>query len=365
MSADSLLIAAMLAALAEEEPTTVTRQLLDVMRVGGVSVTPEPPVAVAPLYSSAEIGTVNAYTVVATFDQNITASNYATGVTIKVNTVSQTITSATRQANHAIVHYVIPVLWHGSGDTVTWEYTGGNIVAEDDATALANVSAQAVTNNVTWEALLDLQADTLALADNDPVSTWADQTIYAHDFTQTGSARPIKSTIGGYSAVVSDFDDEMIGGSFADNLNGFTVIAGVNEPCNGILIGKLKIDFTDGLWFCDLSTRLINLQTDGDNYMYRDNLFEISDWTVITYEMIDRTNLHVYKNGDNSAESALGTGGIMGSYSNLEPVTLFSHPSEQLTQSRTRFVLLYFPAPPAADRAALEIRLGARYGITI
>src|SRR3990172_10161031 len=147
------------------------------------------PGGIAPLYSSSEIGTVNGYTVVVTFDMNISASNYATGVTIKENGVATAITSATRQANHAVVHYEIPIPWHGSDDVITWEYTGGNIVSEADATALATVTAQTVTNNITWLTLLDLQADTLVLSDSDPVSTWADQSINGNDFTQAGGAR--------------------------------------------------------------------------------------------------------------------------------------------------------------------------------
>src|SRR3970282_1449284 len=114
---------------------------------------------VAPLYSSSEIGTVNGYTVVVTFIMDISASNYATGVTIKENGVATTITSATRQANHAVVHYEIPIPWHGSGDVITWEYTGGNIVSEADATVLGTVTAQTVTNNITWSMLSNEQRD--------------------------------------------------------------------------------------------------------------------------------------------------------------------------------------------------------------
>jgi hypothetical protein len=102
---------------------------------------------VAPQYSVSEIGTVNGYTVVVTFDMDISASNYATGVTIKVNGETQSIESATRQANHAIVYYVIPDGFFVNTDVVTWEYTGGNIVSESDATALDTVTAQTVTNN--------------------------------------------------------------------------------------------------------------------------------------------------------------------------------------------------------------------------
>src|SRR5512147_772228 len=124
--------------------------------IGATVAIPVEPSGDAPLFSSAEIGTVNASTLVVTFDRDVSAADYSAGVTIKVNGSATSITSATRQANHAIVRYVIPVLWHGSGDAVTWEYASGsgNIVAESGGDPLGNVTAQAVTNNCEYEALL-------------------------------------------------------------------------------------------------------------------------------------------------------------------------------------------------------------------
>jgi len=103
---------------------------------------------VPPEFDSAEVGNVDDTTVAVTFDSDVTAANYATGVTIKVNDVSQSIASATRQTNHAVVYYVIPSVI--SADTVTWDYsaTTGLIRAALDGSALATVTAQAVTNNV-------------------------------------------------------------------------------------------------------------------------------------------------------------------------------------------------------------------------
>jgi hypothetical protein len=78
---------------------------------------------VHPTFVSAEVGTVNATTVAVTFSEAVAAvgSDYLTGVTIKVNTVAATISSATRQANQAVVYYVLAsaVVY---GDTITWEY---------------------------------------------------------------------------------------------------------------------------------------------------------------------------------------------------------------------------------------------------
>jgi hypothetical protein len=74
-------------------------------------------------FASAEVGNVDASTVVVTFTLPVAAagSDYKSGVTIKVNGVAAVISSATRQANTAVVYYVLatPV---AHGDAVTWEY---------------------------------------------------------------------------------------------------------------------------------------------------------------------------------------------------------------------------------------------------
>jgi hypothetical protein len=106
-------------------------------------------VGVPPDYSSGEIGDVLNTTVEVLFNESISSptSDYKTGVTIKANAVSQTISTATRQANHKLVHYVLDTALDAD-DTITWEYDDdlGDMEAEDDATPLGDVSAQAVTN---------------------------------------------------------------------------------------------------------------------------------------------------------------------------------------------------------------------------
>jgi len=101
-----------------------------------------------PAYVSAEVGTVAATKVVVTFSTEITSADYAAGVTIKVETVSKTISSATRQTDHTVVHYVIPAV--ANGEAVTWEYAAltGVIASEVDGSPLDDVTAQSVTNNV-------------------------------------------------------------------------------------------------------------------------------------------------------------------------------------------------------------------------
>lgn len=101
-------------------------------------------------YSNAEIGNVDASTVVVTFTENINAAAYDNGVTINVNGSTAVISSATRQANHAIVYYVLnaPVI---HTDVVTFRYTKPGAVSyltNDSGVELANIPPQTVTNNV-------------------------------------------------------------------------------------------------------------------------------------------------------------------------------------------------------------------------
>lgn len=58
-------------------------------------------------YGWAEIGLVDAQTVAVTFTDEVEAGDYAAGVTIEVNGSAWTISSATRQADKRVVHYVI------------------------------------------------------------------------------------------------------------------------------------------------------------------------------------------------------------------------------------------------------------------
>lgn len=105
---------------------------------------------IAPGYSASEEGDVTNPTVAVTFNEEIVSgsADYVTGVTIKINAVSQAITSGTRQAGNVQVYYVLPS-WADANDTVTFEYsdTTGD-VADLAANQLGDIAAQTVTNNV-------------------------------------------------------------------------------------------------------------------------------------------------------------------------------------------------------------------------
>lgn len=81
------------------------------------------------------------------FSINVSANDFIDGVTIKINDVETVILSAERQPAREIVYFEVAdgVV---SGDTVTWEYTGGNIVSETHSIPLPNTSPQTVTNNL-------------------------------------------------------------------------------------------------------------------------------------------------------------------------------------------------------------------------
>lgn len=106
---------------------------------------------VAPTYSSGEIGDIAETIVEVVFSETVAATgdDYTTGVTIKVNTVSQTISAGARQSDQTKVQYTIPLT--DANDTITWEYDSGPGIITDQATPandLAAVAAQTATNNV-------------------------------------------------------------------------------------------------------------------------------------------------------------------------------------------------------------------------
>ena len=99
----------------------------------------------APTYTSGEIGDVDTVTLEILFSEQVQSVDFTDGVTIKVNTVSQAISSGTLQAGNLLVYYVIPAC--DINDTITWEYAGGSIT-DLSGNALATVTAQTDTNYI-------------------------------------------------------------------------------------------------------------------------------------------------------------------------------------------------------------------------
>ena len=103
---------------------------------------------VLPEYDSSEIGTVANDTVVLTFSEDIVAPDYALGFTIKINGEVTEILSATRQTNHAVIHFVIAEAT--STDVLTIEYDSliGGISSEVGSVYLEDMTPNTITNNI-------------------------------------------------------------------------------------------------------------------------------------------------------------------------------------------------------------------------
>lgn len=120
--------------------------------------------ASAPTFSRADAGDIGTTTIEVTFTQNVTATNYVSGVTIKLNAVSKTINSGTRQANKAIVHYVIDTA-ADVNDTLTWEYAEASGDYEnDDGIPMPDQAASSVNNWIGSHTYFDTADDAVWLA---------------------------------------------------------------------------------------------------------------------------------------------------------------------------------------------------------
>lgn len=120
-----------------------------------------------PGFNSGEEGDVDNFSVAVLFSEAVVSgtTDYLTGVTIKVNAVPVTVNSAARQANTALVYYVVDSAEEADADDViTWEYsdTLGDI-ADTAGNQLGDVSATGVTNNVGEHLRFDHEANSMQL----------------------------------------------------------------------------------------------------------------------------------------------------------------------------------------------------------
>ena len=155
-------------------------------------------------YSSGEIGVVDSSTVEIAFTENVdTTSDYTTGVTIKVGTVTATIESATRQTDQSKVRYVLGAGVDGT-EAVTWEYLDSSGGIESTlGIQLGDVSAQTLTNTafepedlagtVHWWHVRPSLRNGITEGDGVAVSTWTED-AGVETFTQTLTARPTLQT---------------------------------------------------------------------------------------------------------------------------------------------------------------------------
>lgn len=305
------------------------------------------------VFVSAEIGTVNAYTVVVTWSQTVTQ---IPSVTIQVNGVTQSISNESSLGN--TTSHVIPVLWHGSGDSVT-------------------VNGNAITNNIAWEALLDLQADTGVTESGGAVSAWADQSGNGRNFTQnTASLKPAKQTIESYPGIVWDgVDDVLEGLNFADNLSTLDVMCLTYFP-EAVLIGGTVVTKGTDIFGAGLTPGWYIEGYGSLGTVYESEFISLSEvywdasipnaWHVWSTKIaFNPANASIYMDGSNANQFA-GAEGTVDNISNSDIVRLGSDGGGTMeSDMKIRALMMFYPSPPTADRAALETRLGARYGLTV
>ncbi len=117
---------------------------------------------VLPVVNSAEIGNQTNATVVVTFSQAVTSSNYSLGVTIKSDGVPVSISSATVQDDHLAVSYVLSVTAH-SNSVVNYLYSDAiGDYANSLGGALGAVNLT-VTNNIGIQARFNDAANSMQL----------------------------------------------------------------------------------------------------------------------------------------------------------------------------------------------------------
>jgi hypothetical protein len=96
----------------------------------------------------AEIGDVGTTTLEVLFDEAVQSADFTAGVTIRINTVEQTILSGTLQGDDRTVYYVIDTP-ADINDEITWEYSAASGDIQDAAgNALRDVSTQTATNYI-------------------------------------------------------------------------------------------------------------------------------------------------------------------------------------------------------------------------
>jgi len=110
--------------------------------------------------SYAEVGDVGTTTIEVVFSQNVNATDYKAGVTIRVNSISQTISTAARQdPNLKLVYYVIAAA-ADADDVVDWAYDADLGDYEDDeGNPMDDVSAVGLTNYIGCHQYFDTADD--------------------------------------------------------------------------------------------------------------------------------------------------------------------------------------------------------------
>lgn len=219
--------------------------------------------------------------------------------------------------------------------------------------------------------LLNLQADALALADGDPVPTWANAGTLGGSFTAADAARPTKqSDANGPYVAFDGVTNVMTAGAAPnaglDNLDSFAVFCVVRTDGGAHAIAtKMFEESTHPGW--SLFTFGILVQEDGGIQYVLDYYANppLTGFHVITGMLLSRTVMGaVFVDGSNN--NIIDSSSLpVGSTTTTEPVRLGALGiADSCSKISLRAVMVYAPAPNDTDRAAIEAWLAAKYGIT-
>lgn len=245
------------------------------------------------------------------------------------------------------------------GDVLTGTGINGTVTAIADDTH-CTLSSSATAGAVTYT--ITPQAGTAR------VTTWADQSGFGRNFTQSGTARPTKQTVGGYPAVVFDgVDDWMLGPNFADNLASFAVFVVTRNVDSNLAFPISKISDSNVGWYLDYGGTEGNLEQSPDDYRRRWwNFPDQNTQRVYTATFLNNDATGLFHNGSDS-DTGSYTNGTVTSFSNSVAVKLgVGYYTGIITfgQFDLFSAMLYSPVPNATDRAAIENWLAGQWGIT-
>ena len=221
----------------------------------------------------------------------------------------------------------------------------------------------------------DLSFDIIPQAGTARVTNWIDQSSGAHDFTQSGLARPSLQTIGGNLALVlNGFNQWLEGPDFADNLSSFTVflaatLIGVESPPPGNfphLLTKIQNYFSQPGWAVAFPIPLLYVQgPSGDTWNSFGTVTNNTNIkTLYTFELLTYNSGNAYLNGVLDNADPQGTADVV-TTANTKTVRIGA--SGDLGGGfafvNINAVMMYVPAPNASDRAAIEAWLMTQWGI--
>lgn len=222
--------------------------------------------------------------------------------------------------------------------------------------------------------LLDLEADTLALSDGDPVATWANVGSLGSTFAQSTPAfMPIFRSGGGIPYL------EFASGGNVYLFSNSSLIAPLDNPSSYTAIGVWtfatadaydsvlsKMDWDIGGGWSNETDYAMAISMDYSNSIGSQSRNAPYDNTkrVCTFEMISTTEVHIYINGVLD-DGLFGYGTITTITSGVIPIQIGTSAPGSYGGFRLYCVRFYSPALNAIDRAAVEAEIAARYGVTL